>query len=366
VAQRRRRRSKQSSQNASLAFLFLAVLLLVLVFAVIAALEEAWPYLALILGAILAFDVGAHARAVLRGREPPPRFRVTRKLLSIAAYPFRTGWRWLRAVAGVPYVEPVRVESIAELLMLTATEFEEAVAQALRDHGYGHVRCRGGPGDLGVDITCVDPNGERLAIQCKRYASGNLVGSRELQLFIGMIHTEHDVDRGLYVTTSGFTAPARDLAARHGIRLLGGRDLARTFGFDRPPSPPRFQPERTAVVDEQTATAAADGTVFCEMSEEELVALEEMLRRLHVAPPVEIIRPSGGGRRGVLFASTDAMRDAARLLEGAADRFEAGDSDPEQPKSPRSYKRRAQNAAIIDMLENGGARSYELPHLPPS
>jgi restriction system protein len=287
-------------------------------------------------------------------------------VLSIVVYPFRTGWRWLRALAGAPYVERVRVESIAELLMLTATEFEEAIAQALRDHGYRHVRRRGGPGDLGVDITCVDPNGERLAIQCKRYAPGNLVGSRELQLFIGMIHTEHDVDHGLYVTTSGFTAPARDLAARHGIRLLGGHDLARTFGFDGRPLPPRFQPERTVAVDGETATAATDGRVFCEMSEDELVALEEMLQRLDVALPVEIIRPRGSGRRGVLFASTDAMRDAARLLEAAADRFEAGNGDSQQPKPRRSYQRRAQNAVIIDMLENGGVRSYELPHLPPS
>lgn len=132
---------------------------------------------------------------------------------------------------------PVRVATIGELLMLSPTGFEEAIAQSLRDRGYSRVRRCGGAGDLGVDVTARDPNGLSIAVQCKRYAPGNLVGSREIQLFIGMIATERKADRGVYVTTSGYTEPARTLGQRHNINLIDGWSLARILGDAGVPSP---------------------------------------------------------------------------------------------------------------------------------
>jgi restriction system protein len=101
------------------------------------------------------------------------------------------------------------------------------IAKSLRDRGYRNVKRRGGPGDLGVDITARDPDGATVAVQCKRYAPGRPVGSREIQLFIGMTTTHHRVDRGTYVTTSSYTAQARKLAEQHRITLLDGRDLSK-------------------------------------------------------------------------------------------------------------------------------------------
>ena len=351
-SRRRKHRSKQSD-SAALGWLVIIAVVLALIYAVVAAVEQIWPYLLGIVLIVGTVDLGIHLLARRRGEEPPELFRFTRKLL----VPFRWIWHFVGGVFGFAHAPPLRVYSVGQLLALTPTEFEEAIAQSLRDHGYRHVHRRGGPGDLGVDITCLDPNGERLAIQCKRYAPGSLVGSRELQLFIGMIHTEHDADRGVYVTTSGFTAPARELAGRHGIRLIDGQELARTFGFDDEPLPVRFRPEREAVVVEgETATRAADGSVFCEMAEDELARLEEMVHELSVPLPIEVVRPLGEeGRRGIRFASTAVMVEAAALLEAAADRADAASA------SQRPYRRRAQNAVIIDLLRNGGERSYELP-----
>ena len=61
------------------------------------------------------------------------------------------------------------------------------------------------------------------------------------------------------------------------------------------------------------------------------------------------------------------MHAAADLLEQAADRYELEHQAPGDvtPATPNSYKRRAQNALIIQMLRNGGDRSFELPQLPP-
>jgi restriction endonuclease Mrr len=46
-----------------------------------------------------------------------------------------------------------------------------------------------------------------------------------MQTFIGMMTVHHRADQGLFVTTAGFTQPARNLAAHHGILLIDGNDL---------------------------------------------------------------------------------------------------------------------------------------------
>lgn len=106
----------------------------------------------------------------------------------------------------------------------TPTEFEHAVADILRAHGYQNVYVRGGAGDLAVDIQCLSPDGEKLAVQCKRYTD-KPVGSKEMQTFIGMIHQHHGIEAGMYVTTSRYTRPAQDLARRHGIQLIDRYEL---------------------------------------------------------------------------------------------------------------------------------------------
>ena len=52
------------------------------------------------------------------------------------------------------------------------------------------------------------------------------MGSPEIQLFIGMLVTEHEADRGIYVTTSYLTQPAMKLARKHGIEVWDRDGLA--------------------------------------------------------------------------------------------------------------------------------------------
>lgn len=180
--------------------------------------------------AALAIDF-AVTLSDLASRRPTRGLRATRPVLGIVLYPI-TLLRRVRDFFGEP---PIRVETLGELLALTPTQFEDAIAQMLRDRGYRNVERCGGAGDLGVDITCRDPSGAQLAVQCKRYGPGNLVGSRDLQLFIGMITTHHAVDRGVYVTTSGFSRPAQALAKEHRIKLIDGRQLSRILGAEGAP-----------------------------------------------------------------------------------------------------------------------------------
>ncbi|PWT76993.1 MAG: hypothetical protein C5B60_03390 [Chloroflexi bacterium] len=83
----------------------------------------------------------------------------------------------------------------------------------------------GGGGDLAADIVCYDATGQKTVVQCKRYAPGNLVGSPEIQTFIGMMVAHHRALAGIYVTTSGYTEPALALGQEHRIRMIDGTEL---------------------------------------------------------------------------------------------------------------------------------------------
>jgi restriction system protein len=89
------------------------------------------------------------------------------------------------------------------------------------------VRPPTGAGNLTPELTGLDPEGRSVVVQCKRYAPGARIGSPVLQTFIGTMTVHHRAERGLFVTTAGYTRPAVALAARHGAALLDGEALTR-------------------------------------------------------------------------------------------------------------------------------------------
>jgi restriction system protein len=112
------------------------------------------------------------------------------------------------------------------LLALSPSDFEIAVGRLLRRQGYRDVSVVGGSGDLAADILCRARRGGVVAVQCKRKAPGQRVGSAELQRFIGMISVHHGANAGIFVTTSSYTQPAVELAAAHEILLVDGAMLS--------------------------------------------------------------------------------------------------------------------------------------------
>jgi hypothetical protein len=114
--------------------------------------------------------------------------------------------------------------TVDEFLALTPRGFEAEVGRILRGHGY-RLEVTGGPGDLAADLAGTDPDGRPTIVQCKRYAPGHPVGSRDVQLLIAMGVRHHGAEHLVLVTTSDFTDPARDLADEHGVELISGEDL---------------------------------------------------------------------------------------------------------------------------------------------
>ena len=138
-------------------------------------------------------------------------------LLAVA---IRLLWRFVRR-------RRRRIRRLEDLLALSPAQFEEAIAALFRRMGYRSVERTGKAGDLAADIQCTDKAGRNLVVQCKRYAPGNRVGSRDIQTFIGMATVHHRAEQGIFVTTSAFTEPARDLAEEHSLILYDGEDLGR-------------------------------------------------------------------------------------------------------------------------------------------
>lgn len=118
---------------------------------------------------------------------------------------------------------------------LSPAFFEALIVDLLIAMGYGGGReemgsAIGHPGDGGIDgIIKEDPLGlDIVYMQAKRYAEGNSVGRREIQGFAGSLDGVR-ATKGIFVTTSSFSAGAREYAAMIAKRiiLIDGTELAR-------------------------------------------------------------------------------------------------------------------------------------------
>ncbi|RUL86469.1 restriction endonuclease [Tautonia sociabilis] len=110
---------------------------------------------------------------------------------------------------------------LAQLDSLSPEGFEEFVAELFEAIGYEVDRV-GGTGDEGADLR-VTRNGLRGVVQCKYHKKG-VVGSPELQKFLGTIH-HTGCHKGFFVTTRTFSLAAERFASDHPIELVDGPRL---------------------------------------------------------------------------------------------------------------------------------------------
>ncbi|MBY5436192.1 restriction endonuclease [Rhizobium leguminosarum] len=127
----------------------------------------------------------------------------------------------------------LRDELLERILSNSPTFFEQLIVDLLVSMGYGgsHKNAAaqlGRTGDGGVDgILNEDRLGlDRIYVQAKRYAPGNPVGRPDVNGFVGSL-VGLGATKGVFVTTSTFSQPARDyvkhLAQR--IILIDGQEL---------------------------------------------------------------------------------------------------------------------------------------------
>jgi restriction system protein len=113
--------------------------------------------------------------------------------------------------------------------------FERLIIELLLAMGYGGTseeagRALGQTGDDGIDgVIDQDPLGvDQIYLQAKRYADGNNVSAAAIRDFYGALNLKK-ATKGIFVTTSTFTAQAQQTAADLSSRivLIDGSQLAR-------------------------------------------------------------------------------------------------------------------------------------------
>ena len=134
-------------------------------------------------------------------------------------------------------VEDVNAAVAAEVLERVLEQppifLEHLVLKLLEAMGYGGVEALsqhlGGPGDEGLDgVIRQDALGlDVVYVQAKRYAPERKIGRPDIQGFVGAL-TGARADRGIFITTSGFTSEARNYVDRIQSRivLIDGERLA--------------------------------------------------------------------------------------------------------------------------------------------
>ena len=127
----------------------------------------------------------------------------------------------------------LETDLLSRIMDNSPTFFEELVAKLLLAVGYGGsvndiLQHRGRSGDEGIDgIIKQDILGlDKIYIHAKRW-NGN-VSRPEIQKFVGALHGQN-VNRGVFITTSGFTNEAKTYAKNinSNIILIDGKMLAK-------------------------------------------------------------------------------------------------------------------------------------------
>jgi hypothetical protein len=115
------------------------------------------------------------------------------------------------------------INEFYQIWSLTPLEIEEFVAYLYRKQGY---KADTTPlvGDHGIDVE-LSKGSEVIKIQVKKYQEDHAVKESEVRDFFGSYSFRPNV-KGIFVTTSRFSAPAREWGHARGIELIDGSRLA--------------------------------------------------------------------------------------------------------------------------------------------
>lgn len=119
---------------------------------------------------------------------------------------------------------PLKTE---DLTLFSGAEFEIWVSALLEAFGFRAEMTRSS-GDGGIDIVATLDRplvGGRYLVQCKRYAPDALVGVQAIREFYGTLVADRGAVKGLFITTSSFTAQAREFAKPLPLELIDGPTL---------------------------------------------------------------------------------------------------------------------------------------------
>lgn len=126
-----------------------------------------------------------------------------------------------RIESAVTEIEKALAAEIVQRVQNLSPKFLEVVVlELLHAMGYGasdtSIEHVGGPGDEGVDgVIHQDALGlQRIYVQAKRYKAENSIGRPDIQKFVGALAGQ-GANGGVFITTSSFSADAKDYASKN-------------------------------------------------------------------------------------------------------------------------------------------------------
>ena len=126
-----------------------------------------------------------------------------------------------RIESAVSEIENALAAEIVQRVRNLSPKFLEVVVlELLHAMGYGasesSIEHVGGPGDEGVDgVIHQDTLGlQRIYVQAKRYKAENSIGRPDIQKFVGALAGQ-GANGGVFITTSSFSADAKDYASKN-------------------------------------------------------------------------------------------------------------------------------------------------------
>ena len=96
-------------------------------------------------------------------------------------------------------------------------QFENLIEAVYRSKNYTVERMGGANQDGGIDLIVENP-ATRFVVQCKQWKSWK-VGVQHIRDFVGAL-TDSGIRKGVFITLQGYTEEAKELADKHGIRIL--------------------------------------------------------------------------------------------------------------------------------------------------
>jgi Holliday junction resolvasome RuvABC ATP-dependent DNA helicase subunit len=169
--------------------------------------------------------------AALLGRFSGGSLRNLRSALQLAGRPGAAEVSEADASAALAILGHQVVDSAAtvpaDLMQLSGTEFEVCVTGLLQRIGFRTELTRV-TGDGGIDIIAYLDRpivGGRYLVQCKRFMDSTPVGAPMVREFYGAFVADRSAVKGLFITTSNFSAQAREFVQNLPIELIDGAQL---------------------------------------------------------------------------------------------------------------------------------------------
>ena len=120
-------------------------------------------------------------------------------------------------------IQPIPELTISEKLRkIDWFQFEKLIELIYLHRGFSVKRLGGANPDGGVDLIIESPT-ERFVVQCKHWRKWT-VGVRHIREFLGTI-TDSKISKGIFITLTGYSGDAKQLADKHGIQILNESDV---------------------------------------------------------------------------------------------------------------------------------------------